>query len=372
MGIGNITDPFTITEALNSVQIQPGHTLWLRGGTYTGAFVCALNGTSDNSITIKPYNNETVIIDGSLTVNGDDVIIQGLEILNSAWLTRVSAETGSNPSDIPVAGNGGSGLDIYGKRVTVKRCVIHDTRQGIGFWTPAVDATIEECVIFNNGWNAPDRTHGHQLYVQNATGTKQIKRCVFAGGYSDYSVHGFTTSGDIQGFNFEECIHINKQWLVGGGTPVDRLTLTRNILWDGILQLGFSSIQNESADLVNNILANTVGRITSGTWVDLVESGTDTTTGNRAIIYGRNVAIFNQANAASVSVNLGAMGLTNGVTYKLRNAQNYLNEWISFTYNGSAVNVPMSGWTVAVPIAAASALDVTTFPTFGVFVVTED
>ena len=52
--------------------------------------------------------------------------------------------------------------------------IIHDTRMGISMWTEATDAEAYGNIIYNNGFQASDRGHGHGFYVQNNTGTKYI------------------------------------------------------------------------------------------------------------------------------------------------------------------------------------------------------
>ncbi len=345
---GSIVQPWQLQDALTAWRIKPGHTLYLRGGVYSGAFVSTLVG-----VMVRPYQDEQPIIDGSLIVNGADSTYQDLEIRYSGWATRVSTQTGSAPTDIPNE----TGLDIYGARTTVKRCVIHDVA-GIGFWESAIDSAMEECLIYNQGWGAPDRGHGHSLYSQNATGTKTIRRCVFGGGYSDYSMHAYTESGGIQGFTMTENISIGKTFLIGGKTPVDRLLLERSILWGGGLQLGYgAAVQNGSAALADNILANGVARGIFGTWAALSETGTDTATGNRILVYGRNVVVFNQGQAASVPAPLAG---------RYTNAQNPV-ETVALEAGAA---LPMTGWTVAVPIGASAPLTPSTFPQFGCFLVT--
>ncbi len=351
MTTGTIADPFTLSQALASALILPGHTLYLRGGTYNGVYTSTLAGSQAQPITIRPYGTEKPIIDGALTINGSDTIWQDIEIMYSGWLTRRTEQTGSTPADLPID----KSLNIYGPRTTMRRCSFHDLA-GPGFWTPAVDGVLDECLSYNNGWDAPDRGHGHGLYSQNAIGTKTIKRCVFPMGYSDYSIHCYTQGGSIQGFVFEECVSIARICLIGGGTPVDRLTMTRCMLWGGTLQTGYSAgVQNGNATLTDTILANGAGRVIAGIWSNLEETGTNTTTGDRILVYGGLVIVFNQAQAASVTAPIAGRYI---------NCQNPAE---SITVQAGAV-LPMIGWTVAPPIAGAGPLE-TFDPRFAVFLV---
>lgn len=326
--------------------------MYLRGGTYSGDVTNSLAGASGSPITIKPYPGESAIIDGRIIINGSDTRWESIEFRYSGWTTRVSAQPGV-PTDLPVD----KVVHVYGPRTTIYRCTLHDTA-GPGFWTPAVDGTFEECLFYNNGWDAPDRPHGHGLYIQNQTGTKTIRRCVFATGYSGWSLHAYAESGSLQGFDIVECVSIGKTVLIGGYVPADRLAVTRCVLWGGTLQTGYSGgVANVAATLTDTILANGATRQTEGTWSNLVETGTDHTTGDRILTYGGLVVVFNQSGAASVTAPIAG-------TY--RNCMNPA-ETITLAAGGA---LPMTGWTVATPIGAAAPLAVSTFPTFGAFLVT--
>ncbi|MEK7117062.1 MAG: hypothetical protein AAB837_02775 [Patescibacteria group bacterium] len=95
-GDGSITSPWDLQTALNQpASVQPGDTIWLRGGTYAGTFTSRLLGTQSSPIIVKNYQTERVIIDGSragqanknITVlqqdTGGYVSYWGFEITNS-------------------------------------------------------------------------------------------------------------------------------------------------------------------------------------------------------------------------------------------------------------------------------------------------
>jgi len=83
-----------------------------------------------------------------------------------------------------------------------------------------------------------------------------------------------------------------------------------------------------------------------------------------------HVIIYNWPHQNTVDVDLSTMNLQNGDQYELRNAQNYLAEAIKGTYAGRPISVPMIGWTIATPIGLDKSLNPSTFPNFGVFVLT--
>lgn len=83
-----------------------------------------------------------------------------------------------------------------------------------------------------------------------------------------------------------------------------------------------------------------------------------------------NIWIENYSGAASVQVDLSSVtGLVNGQTYRFYNGMNFA-EYHEFTYNGTVVTLPMTSWTMSVPIGTSGGAmtpPTTIYPTFGVF-----
>lgn len=83
-----------------------------------------------------------------------------------------------------------------------------------------------------------------------------------------------------------------------------------------------------------------------------------------------NIIIFNWNQDKTIRVDISEIGLENGDHYTLHNAQNYYEEMINGTYEGGTISIPMTGWTVAAPIGWDKPLYGSTFPSFGVFILT--
>src|SRR6478672_7322226 len=67
LGNGSAAAPWNLSTALLASSIvQAGDTIWIRGGTYTGAFTCTLLGSASAPIIVRNFQNEQVILDGSL------------------------------------------------------------------------------------------------------------------------------------------------------------------------------------------------------------------------------------------------------------------------------------------------------------------
>src|SRR4051794_17269054 len=57
-GDGSLVRPWDLATALNAPAILPGDTLWLRGGTYDGAFTSTLAGTPQAPIQVRSATGE--------------------------------------------------------------------------------------------------------------------------------------------------------------------------------------------------------------------------------------------------------------------------------------------------------------------------
>jgi hypothetical protein len=128
--------------------------------------------------------------------------------------------------------------------------VVHDLASGFGFWSEGEGGEISGCLIYNNGWQGPDRAHGHGIYAQNARGTKRIVDNVvfhqFAYGIHAYgsekaSLKGFEIDGNIV---FENgCLSREGERsaaiLVGGGCPAERIAIRDNVAFGGAIRLGY-------------------------------------------------------------------------------------------------------------------------------------
>jgi len=86
-----------------------------------------------------------------------------------------------------------------------------------------------------------------------------------------------------------------------------------------------------------------------------------------------NITLYNWQNLSTVTVDtsvLGASGWVAGDAFELRSAQDYFNDVVSGTYNGSSITINMSAaaHSVALPLGSNTALGANTFPRFGAFV----
>jgi hypothetical protein len=277
---GSKTAPWDWETALAQPKaVKPGSVIWVRGGTYGDGkttFHSQLVGTSAKPIIVREYPGERATINGWLQIGccdqdpqpsrGGYVWFWGLEFTNS-----ITDRTGS-PQGPPDWGKSAvpNGVDSWAKGTKFINLVIHDTREGIGWWSEAEDGEAYGNLIYFNGFQASDRGHGHGIYVQNHTGRKLIEDNVvfdqFGIGIHGYGsskgwVRGVTVRGNTvfgNGTISNRGLH-DDNLLFGVGTGVDDLDLDSNFTYQtpaddqGHSSIGWQlSPGNKSARVTNN------------------------------------------------------------------------------------------------------------------------
>ena len=172
-GDGSINSPWDLATALTHSSIKPGDTIYIHDGTYTGFYQSRLYGTVDSPIIIRPWHNDTVIIDGAAFLQGVMAVLDfggqythliGIKITNSASDHFEHVDTND-------------GVYFIGPGNKLLNCIISgNSGNGIGFWSTAINAEVSGCIIYNNGAIGPNRGHGHGLYVQQGTEGNKIIR----------------------------------------------------------------------------------------------------------------------------------------------------------------------------------------------------
>jgi hypothetical protein len=267
-GDGSKARPWDLATALGQSAIRAGDTLWLRGGTYRGSFTSTLKGTADAPVTVRQAPGELATIDlvakdrtAVLLVRGDWVRFRGFEVTCSDP-GRVSKTGGSNPGPEVRRGS----IDCRASHVQFINLVVHDLGVGFGFWSEGEGGEIYGCLIYNHGWRAPDRGHGHGIYTQNARGTKRLVDNVLFHQFS-HGIHAYgSAKASLTGFHIEGNVafangiltgpeHLAPNILVGGGRPAKDVTVTRNFTYHpgpgtGV-RLGYGAV-NEDLTLTDN------------------------------------------------------------------------------------------------------------------------
>lgn len=384
-GLGSIERPMTITEALSSLKIKPGHTVWLRGGVYNyDALTCALQGTEEAPITFKPFPGEIAVIDAGWTANGAYTVWD----CDYRIIFRWSGWTGrENTEGADASGLNAKGHDINTPGVQFRNAIIHDY-SNVGFWSPATAGIYYGCVTYNIGYLGTDRGHGHILYTQNNMPEKLIKHCM---GFNNFGwgIHAYTEDGTINNLLFVENVMFqtggldpnrdNPTYLLGGDVSAT------TSLWDGNCAYGpgmqFYGKGAVNVTFKNNYIPGGVTGIVEyaldeNNVISAPENGThirlypDDYTPERAYL-----AIYNWDGLDTVTVDVSDV-FSPGDTLYLWSVQAGVDE-VGERQDRAAYTVAQDG-TIDVDMRASEhpvaepyewEAPETTFPTFGAFVV---
>ena len=208
---GTKTKPFKTIEKINSLKLNPGDKILLRGGDeFVGTLKLVLNGKQDKPITVSSYGDSTATVNGgnlqAIIIKGDYFELSninakgngrkegnttnGIEISESsnAYIQDIVTQGFQKSGllvfdskliqlrDITAVNNGFSGIFVSGatdKRssyINIRRCHAEnnpgdptqlDNHSGNGILVAYSDAVlIEHCVATNNGWDMPRTGNG--------------------------------------------------------------------------------------------------------------------------------------------------------------------------------------------------------------------
>jgi hypothetical protein len=368
-GQGTKDAPWDPESALSGRQkVEPGDTLWLLAGTYkhpdrklgSAGFVVRLAGQKDRPIVVRALPGERVTIDGGLSVQEPAtwLWIRDLEILVSENFTmsRAVDDPGSSPASY---NRPWGGLNVHaGEGCKYINLVIHDNAQGISWWKGSTQSEVYGCIIYDNGWKAPDRGHGHAIYTQNQDGTKTVSDCIMTGGYG-YTLHAYGSSqAYVDNYLVEGNICYDAgTFLIGGGRPSHNIRAVGNYLFNVNMQIGYAAPYNEDCTLRDNLIVG--GGLQINKYKSVVNEGNLVLGKNdprpkdpnlRIILRPNrydpnraNLAVFNWATKPTVGVVLEPF-LKAGDAYRLMNPREFFGKpVVSGTFDGKPIRVPVEG-----------------------------
>jgi len=360
--LGSAEEPLDLATALSSSgPLRPGDLLWLRGGTYAGHFRSALAGTADAFIVVASFPGERAVLDGAtepgqavLRVDGAYTVYWGFEVTNSAP-QRMGAVRGT-------------GVDVFGPYTKFINLVVHHTGNGFGVWTPALEAEIYGNLIYQVGWDAADRGHGHSIYIQNHALTKRVVDNVLFDGRS-FGVHAYTSGGEIDNLYFEGNIAFDHgltsavsgataNFLVGGRRAARRPVLLSNyayypwtsigrnadvgyidgcsnaLIRDNYLAGGVAVVVTRCHDVVvtGNRLLGRVDRSTARRFPDNEYRGERPQTAavfvrpNRYVRGRGHLAVFNWGRQPRLRIGIDGLGLRPGEAFDVHDVRDYFGE----------------------------------------------
>jgi hypothetical protein len=189
---GSIDQPWE-TIAYAASQLQPGDTLYLRGGTYpvsTGDFYYVetrTSGTADSPIIITAYSGEKVIIDGSgvsqnfMRINHDYWVVENLELTNFSQGTDLFTVDGSFNTlrGLTIHDIAGGAVGLNGSSNVLEGSTIHDltrragavTVTGVKIGSHNEGACDNNIVRNNNIYNNPT---GELVYIGAEGSTENV------------------------------------------------------------------------------------------------------------------------------------------------------------------------------------------------------
>ncbi len=417
-GNGSKSQPWDLNTALRQPPaIKPGDTIWIQGGTYTRYYLSKLNGSSAAPIPVRAMPGQRVTLDGYggtgqeavIRVEGNFVTFEDLEIMNSDP-QRVTTDSGPWPTMARSA----MGFRVVGSGVRIINCIIHDNGLGIAAEVGTAGAgELYGNIIFHNGWEGPDRGHGHGhgLYAQNLTGQRIIADNIVFNNFS----HGFQIYGSgaasaaLNNFYLEGNVLFDngilssggfqRNILLGGGQLAQNPVLNANYTYyppgGPLSQLGYDA-GCRNAILTNNYfisglrlmpdcqITTMTGNLfyggIAGFSISSYPGNVLTTTRptgvqsfvrpNRYAPGSGHVIVYDWDRKSTVDVDVSSIGLKAGDAYEIVDAENiFALPVASGTYTGGTVAVPMTGLTVMRPIGNVPKLPMHTAPDFAVFIV---
>lgn len=364
-GKGTRAAPWDIASALQRKAVRPGDTLYLLAGTYRRRpdemYVVTLAGTKDEPIHLRPAPGERAVIDGGLRVEKESAYlwVWDLEILVSEPQPAKPVGPGSYPAGFTRPWGGlTTSTDVTRGPPGCKfiHLTIHDCRQGISLWASARENEVYGCVIYDNGWPAVDRGHGHAIYTQNKDGVKTIADCIMTGGHG-YTLHAYGSKrAYVDNFLVEGNIAYRAgTFLVGGDRPSRHIRVRNNYLYGVDMQVGYGAPYNDDCEVTGNTVVN--GALTIKRYKHKVEKdnlvlakGKPQPREPRVILRPSkyepsraHLAIYNGAKKANVPVDPGAF-LKPGDSYRLMDPRHLYGKPVAAdTYEGKPLPVPVKG-----------------------------
>jgi hypothetical protein len=418
-GDGSQGKPWDLRTALAgaSGKIVAGDTVWMHDGTYTGSFRSTVSGASGKPVVFRQYPGERAVIDGRGTPGG----AQSVFYVGGQWVEfwdfeitdtdggRVTGSTANNVRPNVVAN--------YASNTKYINLVVHDG--GVAFYNEPAYSNVEitGCIIYNNGWQGPDRGHGHGLYLKSDNGSVVARDNIIFNQFG-YGVHLYSNpgSGRLNNISMVGNVSFNNGTLsnnsnsanilfgqgetstggvmshnmtyytpgkgaknvVAGGDAVKHgtLTVSDNYFSGGttVLATGFWSSITMSANTVigtGTLASSSDPARTLGSGLSLLSSAPTATkvfvrpsprSAGRA-----NIVVYNWANQGSVTVSLAGV-VPAGAAYEIRNVQDFYGAPVATGTGPGSATISMAA--VSAPsVVGMGSISPSTGTAFHVFVV---
>jgi parallel beta-helix repeat protein len=187
-----VTNASQLTAALQSV--QPGQTISLAGGTYSGRFVAAVTGTSSAGITM--VGPSSAILDGGSTGSGYGLYLNHVNYWTVRGITVRNSQKG-------IMLDGSNNCLIDGVTVT------NVGMEGVHFRSFSSNNVIQSSTVSNTGMNTPD--FGEGIYM----GSAKSNWGTYSGGNPDRSDNNKAINNHLGPNIKAECFDL-KEGTTGG------------------------------------------------------------------------------------------------------------------------------------------------------------
>ena len=366
-GAGTRESPWDIESALlGNPAVRPGDTVYLLAGTYRRRpkenFEVRLAGAEGKPVHVRPAPRERAIIDGGLLVQepAAHLWIRELEILVTEPQPEKPVGPGSHPEGFTRPWGGvhtQNDPERGGRHCKFINLVIHDCRQGMSLWAGTRHVEVYGCLIYDNGWKAVDRGHGHGIYTQNKEDVQTVADCIFAGGPDGtYGLHAYgSAKAYVDNYLVEgNILYHCGPLMIGGGRPSRHIRVLNNCLYGASLRLGRGA-PSEDCEVRGNVVVNgelSIVRFKEVARDDNLVLGEKTSrpAGARVVLRPNksdpsraHLAIFNLGKKPAVPVDPGAF-LKAGDRYRLMNPKDFFGKPVlAGAYDGEPIAIPVAG-----------------------------
>jgi hypothetical protein len=307
---GSFGRPWNLATALagGNGRIQPGDTVWLRGGTYRGAFQSTLAGAPGAPVVVRQLPGERAVIDvagaTSTVTRGDGFVVRG------DWTVWWGFELMSSDANRTSATRPNLVVN-HASHTKYINLVVHDG--GIGFYTfpTATNVEVSGAIFYNNGWSGPTRHQSNALYLQSDVGPVELYGNILFNQFG-YGVHAYSDpgSGALNNIRLERNVAFNNgtlapnsnsaNILVGGYERADGLMMVANRTYysPGVharnVHLGYDTLMNGMVTLSGNTFVGGAPVLDVGFWSAANVTG-DTLAGDTTVVSLRNPTPWNHA-----------------------------------------------------------------------------
>lgn len=353
-GDGRRTNPWDLPTSLTTPEVVSGSRIHAFPGNYvlSGVLTFSKAGVSYLPDSARPTLQA---YSGDININVDDVTLTNFDIQGTNP-NRTSAQSGSAPTDITL-----SFLNISGKRIKLQGCRIFDIAE-LFVAATAEGFELTDCDVFNLGWKAPDRGHGHCFYGRNAGSLPmKITNCFF--GYPvDLGSNGIHFYGDVttlRHLQINQLAQTTPGFVIGDSetSPLDDIALTNSVLWNNMqADFGFNSLSGGSLTLTDNYLANSSFNIRP-IWSSVTNTGNVSASGGANAVkvwpcstpgMVARVVVVNWQQLDTVTVAVPQM--VAGHSYVVENSFDPLHDFATVVYDGVGLSLNFINRTMAVPL----------------------